>query len=301
MNTGEGKVAFITGGASGIGFGIARAFAAAGMKVILGSRNPHALGNATTELANTFDTPVHAIEVDVTDRAAVRRAAREANELFGRIDILCNSAGVNLLGPMDEATYDDWDWLLGVNLNGVINTLVSFLPYIKAHGQGGHIVNVASMGSFIPGPGAGIYTTTKFAVRGLSECLRLGLARHRIGVSLLCPGLTQSRIYDAARYRPAALSDTAFPTRDEQVRRLAEIHSKGMDAAQVGRITLEGVLRNRFYIFSHPEFREEVAEHAREVIDSFFEAEPDPERMVFEVARREAKLAALKAARELGE
>jgi NAD(P)-dependent dehydrogenase (short-subunit alcohol dehydrogenase family) len=301
MNNVEGKVAFITGGASGIGFGIARAFAEAGVKVILGSRNGQALREATSRLTDIFDTPVHAVEIDVTDREVVRRAAQEANEVFGRIDILCNNAGVNLFGPMDEATYDDWDWLISVNLYGVINTLVSFLPYIKAHGQGGHVVNVASMGSFIPGGAVGIYTTTKFAVRGLSECLRLSLARHRIGVSLLCPGLTQSRIYDSARHRPTALRDTAFPARDEQLQRLAEIHSKGMDPVEVGRVTLEGVRHNRFYIFSHPEFREEVAEHSREILDSFFEGEPDPERMVFEASRREAKQAALKAARELGQ
>jgi NAD(P)-dependent dehydrogenase (short-subunit alcohol dehydrogenase family) len=295
----EGKVAFITGGATGIGFGIAQAFAEAGMKVILGSRNREALHAAQDELTRARGSDVRTIEIDVTERACVRRAAELANEQFGRIDILCNNAGVNLLGAMDEATYDDWDWVLGVNLGGVINCLMSFLPYIKAHGNGGHIVNVASMGSFIPGPGAGIYTTTKAAVRGLSECLRLNLGKHGIGVSLLCPGLTQSKIYEAYRGRPLGLHNTAFPVTNESVTRLAAVHDTGKDALEVGRITLEGVRANRFYVFPHSEFKDEVAEHAREVLEAFTDETPDPRRMAFEEIRRQRKIEALQVANAL--
>jgi NAD(P)-dependent dehydrogenase (short-subunit alcohol dehydrogenase family) len=296
MRNTEHKVAFITGGATGIGFGIAQAFAAAGVKVILGSRNGAALRAAVDALTATPGCVARAIEIDVTDRACVQRAAQLANDQFGRIDILCNNAGVNLLGAMDEATYDDWDWLLGVNLGGVINCLVSFLPYIKAHGAGGHVVNVASMGSFIPGAAAGIYTTTKAAIRGLSECLRLNLGKHGIGVSLLCPGLTQSRIYEAHRGRPRGLHHTAFPVTDEQVTRLAAVHDTGKDALEVGRITLAAVRENRFYVFPHSEFRDEVAEHCQEVLAAFTDEVPDPRRMVFEELRRRRKLEALQVA-----
>jgi NAD(P)-dependent dehydrogenase (short-subunit alcohol dehydrogenase family) len=292
----QGKVAFITGGATGIGFGIAQAFAAAGMKVIIGSRNQQSLEIAADALTREYSSPVRTIQIDVTDRGSVRSAAQVANEQFGRIDVLCNNAGVNLLGNMDEGTYDDWDWLLGVNLGGVINCLVSFLPYIKAHEDGGHIVNIASMAAFIPGAGAGIYTTTKAAVRGLSECLRLNLGKHRIGVSLVCPGLTRSKIYEAVRHRPPGLRNTGIPVTDDQIERLAAIHDVGQDALEVGRITLEGMRANRFYVFPHSEFRDEVAEDARDVLAAFTDEPPDPRRLPFEALRRQMRAEALRVA-----
>lgn len=164
----KGKVAVVTGGVSGIGLGIARAFARAGMKVVITWRRKDHLDAA---MAGFEGTTVHPIQVDVTDRKGMRRAAEETVEVFGKVHVLCNNAGISLFGPMDEATYDDWDWLMDVNFNGVVNGLVSFLPHIKSHGEDGHIINVASMASFLPGPMAGIYTASKFAVRGLTECL----------------------------------------------------------------------------------------------------------------------------------
>jgi NAD(P)-dependent dehydrogenase (short-subunit alcohol dehydrogenase family) len=296
MRNCQGKVAFITGGATGIGFGIAQAFAEAGMRVIIGSRNRQSLEVAADALTRECSSPLRTIQIDVTDRASVRSAAQLANDQFGRIDVLCNNAGVNLLGNMDEATYDDWDWILGVNLGGVINCLVSFLPYIKAHGDGGHIVNVASMASFIPGAGAGVYTTTKAAVRGLSECLRLNLGKYRIGVSLVCPGLTRSKIYEAVRHRPRSLRNTGFHVTDEQIERLASFHEAGKDALEVGRITLEAVRANRFYVFPHSEFRDEVAEDAREVLNAFTDEPADPQRLPIEAMRRRMRAEALQVA-----
>jgi len=231
--------------------------------------------------------------MDVTDRNSVKLAAIEVDRKFGGLHVLCNSAGVNLLEPMDEATYDDWDWVLGVNLGGVVNSLMEFLPLIKKHGQGGHIINVASMASFITGPGFGVYATSKFAVRGLTESLRYNLGRYKIGVSLLCPGLTKSKIYEAPLHRPQHLSRSGTRVDDAMMHRLAEAHALGMDADEVGRKTLQGMLRNDFYIFSHPEFREEVREACDEILCSLPEERSDFERMKYERKRRKAKADAM--------
>jgi NAD(P)-dependent dehydrogenase (short-subunit alcohol dehydrogenase family) len=294
-----GKVAFITGGVSGIGLGIAKAFCAAGMRVVVTFRNHHHRNEAMNQLA-AWQSQVHPLELDVTDRVAVAAAAAETERVFGRVHVLCNNAGVNVLGPMDQATYEDWDWMLGVNLGGVINTLVSFVPRIKAHGDGGHIVNVASMGSFITGPGAGIYATSKFAVRGLSESLRYSLAPYGIGVSLVCPGLTRSAIYKSSLTRPQSLKNTAFPLDESALRRLQEWQASGMDPDDVGRKTLAGILREDFYIFSHPEFKEELKELCEEILCAMPEVtERDPPRLQVEALRKSARQSALEAIQRL--
>jgi NAD(P)-dependent dehydrogenase (short-subunit alcohol dehydrogenase family) len=285
----SGRVAFITGGASGIGLGIAKAFCAAGMKVAITYRTEEHLDAALEELRGQRGAIVHPMRLDVTDRSAVRAAADEVERVFGEVHVLCNNAGVNLLGPMEEATYDDWDWILGVNVGGVINVLVEFLPKLLSHGKGGHVLNVASMASFIGGPRYGVYAASKFAVRGLTESLRYNLARYGIGVSLLCPGLTQSRIYEAPLRRPERFSNSGVKVDDAVVQRLAAVHALGMDADEVGRRALRGILRNDFYIFSHPEFREEVGELNEEVLQAFPDEEPDPRRMPYERMRIQNK------------
>jgi short-subunit dehydrogenase len=252
-------------------------------------RRTQQLDSALAELRRGTDAIVHPVRLDVTDRSAVKEAAKEVEGTLGDIHVVCNNAGVNLLGPMEEATFDDWDWILGVNLGGVINVLVEFLPRVLKHGKGGHILNVASMGAFIAGTRAGVYSTSKFAVRGLSECLRYNLARYGVGVSLLSPGLTQSRIYEAPLRRPAHLASSGFRVDEEFVRQLASVHAAGMDADEVGRRALRGIMRNDFYIFSHPEFREEVRAHNEEVVRAFPDEEPDPRRMTYERARISAK------------
>jgi NAD(P)-dependent dehydrogenase (short-subunit alcohol dehydrogenase family) len=289
MKSVTGKAAFVTGGSSGIGLGIARALSDAGMRVAIGYLRPEQRDPALESLRERGGAQARAVFVDVTDRESVREAASEVARNFGELHVLCNSAGVNLLGPMDEATYDDWDWMLGVNLDGVVNSLVEFLPLIKKHGQGGHIVNVASMASFITGPGFGLYATSKFAVRGLTESLRYSLGRHKIGVSLLCPGLTKSTIYEAPLHRPPHLSRSGVRVDAARVRELGAVHDLGMDADEVGRKTLQGILRNDFYIFSHPEFRQEVAEACDEILAALPPEESDFARMTYERLRRKAK------------
>jgi NAD(P)-dependent dehydrogenase (short-subunit alcohol dehydrogenase family) len=294
MDDVKGKVAFITGGASGIGLGIAKVFAAAGMKVALSWRTKKHLDEAMAYFAKHPALAVHPIKLDVTDRQAMARAADEVVAKFGKVHVLVNNAGVSLFGPTDEATYDDYDWVMGVNFGGVVNGLVSFLPKIKAHGEGGHVINVASMASFLPGPQGGIYTAAKFAVRGLSECIRYNLAPHNIGVSLMCPGLTKTNIHEATLHRPEKWPRTAFPADKNFVHMLEELHSAGMDPVEVGEKTLRGMLRGDFYIFSHPEFHEEFLELFDEYDRALPNEPPDPRRVAIEEQRRQARRDAAK-------
>jgi len=298
MNGIDGRVAFITGGSSGIGLGIAKAFAESGVKIALGYRREAHLAQALELLGGLPD--IHPIRLDVTDRAAFNRAADTAEARFGRIDILVNNAGLNLFGPMDIATHDDWDWVLGVNLGGVVNGLVSVLPKIKAHGDGGHVVNVASMASFIAGAEAGIYTTSKFAVRGLTECLRLTLAPQGIGVSLVAPGLTNTNIHEAPLTRPDDLSVTAFPSDATSTDRVHKVLKLGADPFEIGRRIRDGVIANEPYIFTHPGFRTEFEEDFADVLTAMPDAPYDPRHAKIEEMRRDRKRTGKARARENG-
>ena len=296
MNGIDGRVAFITGGSSGIGLGTAKAFAESGVKIALGYRREAHLAQALELLGGLPD--IHPIRLDVTDRAAFNRAADTAEARFGRIDILVNNAGLNLFGPMDIATHDDWDWVLGVNLGGVVNGLVSVLPKIKAHGDGGHVVNVASMASFIAGAEAGIYTTSKFAVRGLTECLRLTLAPQGIGVSLVAPGLTNTNIHEAPLTRPDDLSVTAFPSDATSTDRVHKVLKLGADPFEIGRRIRDGVIANEPYIFTHPGFRTEFEEDFADVLTAMPDAPYDPRHAKIEEMRRDRKRTGKAEARE---
>jgi NAD(P)-dependent dehydrogenase (short-subunit alcohol dehydrogenase family) len=280
-----GRLAVVTGGASGIGLGIVRAFARAGMRVVIA----HRLGDrvqAALETLRSDASGVHAIEMDVTDRRSVAGAAEQVANVFGDVHVLCNSAGVNQIGPIDESTYEDWDWIMGVNVGGVVNSVLSFLPKMKEHGHGGHIVNVASMASFVPSLQAGIYGASKFAVRGLSESLRLNLAPHGIGVSLVCPGLTRTEIWQSPLRKPERFRREGRSVDLAALARLERAHEVGMDPLEVGEKTLRGMLRNDLYIFTHAEFGEELeAVHAR-VSAALPSEHVDPERDALERTRR---------------
>ena len=193
-----GKVAFVTGAASGMGLTMARSFAAAGMKVVLADIEEEALERARASFGPT-NADVIAIRVDVTDREAMAAAADRTEEAFGKVHVLCNNAGVAVSGSIADMAYTDWDWVVGVNLDGVVNGVQTFLPRILAHGEGGHIVNTASLAGLLPFARLGVYNTTKFAVVGMSEALRADLAERNVGVSRAVSGCRQ---HQYLRFRP---------------------------------------------------------------------------------------------------
>jgi NAD(P)-dependent dehydrogenase (short-subunit alcohol dehydrogenase family) len=278
----EGKVAFITGGASGIGFGMARVFLTNGMKVIVADLSQDNIDDAAAQLRGS--NAVHFMRVDVADRADVMRAADEAERVFGKIHMVCNNAGVAGGGAVSDPEFDEWDWLMSINLGGVVNGVKAFVPKLKAHGEGGHIVNTSSMAGLIPLPDdGGAYTTAKFAVRGLTESLRLTLATENIGVSLLCPGLTRSRIMQAA----AARSGGQSLAREGDPDALFNSMDGAMDPLELGEAVMAGVKRNDPFILPHGEFKDEVAALFQEVLDAFpTDQVADPARVAFEERRR---------------
>ena len=261
----EGRTAFVTGGASGIGLGMATAFVGAGMKVVIADlRRDH----IETALAQLDRESVHALELDVTDRDGFARAADEAEHVFGNVHVLCLNAGVGILGPARLARYDDWDWGLGVLLGGVVNGLQTFLPRLLAHGKGGHIVTTSSMAGVLPVPNSVIYTTAKAAVIGMSEVLRGELAADGIGVSAFCPGPVKTNIGEVGKTRPERYANSGY---EEFERQLAarETSPLWMDPLECGERVLEGIRRNDLYIFTHREFREGADERFRAMLASF--------------------------------
>jgi NAD(P)-dependent dehydrogenase (short-subunit alcohol dehydrogenase family) len=286
----EGKTAFITGGASGIGFGMAQVFLKAGMKVIVADVVQEHIDDARRVLAQNTNRDYHFIKVDVTDRKAMAAAADEAERVFGKVHVLCNNAGVYGNLPIETASYDDWDWVLGVNLGGVVNGVVSFLPKMIAHGEGGHIVNTSSMAGIIPLPSAGgLYATSKFAVRGLTDSLRLALGAHNIGVSVLCPGMTRTRILQAEMHRRGQETQQTTGLDSDAHGSFTGEMAGGMDPVELGERVLLGIQRNDAYILPHGEFKDEVQGLFDDIIAGFPEGqEIDPARKLFEDMRRTA-------------
>jgi len=284
----EGKVAFITGGASGIGFGMAQVFLKSGMKVVIADILQERLDEAARILAQSTNRDYHFIKVDVTDRKAMAAAADEAERAFGKVHVLCNNAGVYGNLPIESASYEDWDWVLGTNLGGVVNGLVSFLPKMIAHGEGGHIVNTSSMAGLIPLPSAGgLYATSKFAVRGLTDSLRLALGARNIGVSVLCPGMTRTKILEAEQHRPGNEPEGAADSAKPDL--FNPDMADGMDPIELGERVLLGIQRNDAYILPHGEFKDEVQGLFDDIISGFPEEQKiAPGRKLFEDMRRAA-------------
>jgi NAD(P)-dependent dehydrogenase (short-subunit alcohol dehydrogenase family) len=282
-----GKVAFITGGASGMGLGMARVFSAAGMRIVIADvRQDHL--DAAMRLFRGPNPGVHAIRVDVADRKAMAHAAVETEQLFGKIHVLCNNAGVGIIGSLLEASYDDWDWAMGVNLGGVFNGIREFVPRIRSHGEGGHVVTTASMGGLFAAGTAGIYNSSKYAAVCLMESLRPELAPHGIGVSAFCPGLVHTNIHEIERTRPAHYAHTGYTARAGELAAREEfmktkILPAGMDPMEVGQRVLRGILRNDLYILTHPEYEPGLRERFEAILASVpVEAAPPAARVAAE-------------------
>lgn len=257
-----GRVAVITGGASGIGLGIARAAAAAGMKLALLDVEEAALEDARRSLG----ADALALRADVSDPATLAAAAERVLARFGRIDVVCNNAGVLVQGPLAESRSRDWEWLVGVNLLGVAHGVRVFVPHLRAHGEGGHVVNTASIAGLTALPELGIYSATKYAVVALSEALREELAPEGIGVSVLCPGGVRTRIHEAGRNRPAVLGG---PDAGAGRRATDTAVETGMDPLAVGERVLRAIRANELYVLTHPEFRAAFAARAEAILAAY--------------------------------
>jgi len=258
-----GKTAFVTGGASGIGLALGRAFARAGMNVMLADVEREALDSAVESLREL--TPnVDSVWCDVADPDSVERAAGATFAKFGNVHILCNNAGVAAGGGIDAISVDNWRWVIDVNLMGVVHGIRSFLPHLRAHGEGGHIVNTASMAGMNGGLGFSPYAASKFAVVAMSEGLRTQLEPDGIGISVLCPHFVRTGIGDSGRNRPARYGTA--PVLDPATRAaalVAEISRQieaGLDPAAVAARVLEAIRANELYVFTHPNMRVEVDE-----------------------------------------
>ena len=278
-----GRTAFVTGGANGIGLGLARVLLDQGCKVAIADIREDSIEAALATLDNR---EVMGVKLDVTSRDRFAEAADEVEERLGPVSLLFNNAGINLFRSIDESSYADWDWVLGVNLGGVINGVATFVPRMKERGQGGHIVNTASMASFLASAMPGIYNCSKFAVRGLSESLRHSLHPHGIGVSVLCPGLVNSEIYRSDEIRTPGTEQGGHATDPAFVEMLGNVHKFGMDPVEVAEKVIAAIRANRFYIFSHPEFKDELGEVFDQILENFTDEVPDPQRLAFEQGRR---------------
>jgi NAD(P)-dependent dehydrogenase (short-subunit alcohol dehydrogenase family) len=262
----NGKTAFITGGASGIGLGIAKALLGAGMNVVIADICDDHLRAATSELGG--GDRVLAVKLDVTDRADYARAADAAEAQFGKVHILVNNAGVAVVGPTELATFADWDWVMGVNVNGAINGVVTLLPRILAHGEGGHIVNTCSMSGLVPVGGTTIYSMGKAALVTMIECMRPELEGRGVICSAFCPGAVQSNIAEAGKTRPAELADTGYAEADKRRQNGGNLFHLYQTKEEAGERVLRGILNDELYILTHSEFLGGVTDRANAMIAS---------------------------------
>jgi NAD(P)-dependent dehydrogenase (short-subunit alcohol dehydrogenase family) len=263
-----GRVAVVTGGASGIGRALAEAFAARSMKVVIADVETAAL-ESTAHALQERGTEVMSARVDVRDRLAVMRLAEDVYARFGGAHILCNNAGVANAGLMHDLTLDDWDWVLDVNLKGVIHGIHAFLPRMRKSGEPCHIVNTASLAGLVYGPGGGPYNASKAAVVAISETLAIESAGSNVGVSVLCPGWVNTRIDESDRNAPAGMQ-LSTPTELVEIMRDEgrKLLRTGLEPAAVAERVIAGIEAGTLHILTHPEFMAMIEERFRQIMNS---------------------------------
>jgi len=291
------KVAYITGGSSGIGLGIARVFHEAGMKVVIGYYTDKHIGDALRQFPEN-DPRIHAIRHDVMDRDGWERTADEIEKKFGPVHVLVNNAGVGLQAPASTGTLKDWEWGLGVNLWGPIYGVHTYVPRMLASKQGSHIVTTTSTSGILPGSGAGIYTVAKIAAVALMEELRHELRNTNIGTSAFIPGLTSTNIGQSESYRPESLKNDGPPAvaPGAQPRRApgagapprprpaasaaSPANARPQDPVVAARFVLDGILNNDLFIVAQPEWRVGVEARCNALLESMVPFAPLPPELV---------------------
>jgi NAD(P)-dependent dehydrogenase (short-subunit alcohol dehydrogenase family) len=262
----RGKVAVVTGGASGIGKGIAAQLIGEGMRVAVADVEPGALRKTAADLGTVpFD-------VDVSDAGSVRALADAVLAEFGAVHVVCNNAGVGPLAPIADLTMADWDWIIGVNLYGVIHGVHTFLPLLKANPDGGHIVNTASMAGLVAPPRLGAYSVTKYGVVALTEVLAAELAAEgaKVGTSVLCPGTVRTNLGTSSRNRPPHLAGGGLA--DVDISADDNPFYRWISPEEAGAVVVRAIKRGDLYALTHPEWYAMVEPRHQAIAAAFRQA-----------------------------
>jgi len=246
----QGRVAFVTGGASGLGLAMARTLLKRGARVMLADRDADGLDRAVAELS-TESNEVASIVCDVADLDQIKAAAQATVDHFGKVHIVANNAGVGKGGQPGEIPIKDWRWIVDINLMGVVHGVEVFTPLIQSHGEGGHFINTASMAGHVAPGGMGPYNATKYAVVGYSEGLKAELMPHKIGVSVLCPGWVNTKIHTTGFGAPSSEVTAEQAKDDPQFQEMEAVIQGGLDPNDVADWVADCVEANRLYIFTH--------------------------------------------------
>jgi NAD(P)-dependent dehydrogenase (short-subunit alcohol dehydrogenase family) len=271
MKTFTNKVAFVTGASTGIGYALAEAFGRAGMRVMLAGINERNLDTALAKLRAAGIT-AERVQCDVASRASVQKAADATIAKFGKVHVVCNNAGVGMGGQFGTIPENDWEWVIRVNLMGVVHGTEIFAPLIAQHGEGGHIVNTSSIAGLLAAPGMEPYAATKFAVVAVSEGWRLQLAPLGIGVSVLCPAFVRTSIGSGHRNRPGGPRAGG----EAGAAILNKLVEAGMDPQMLAARVLEAIRDDELYIFTHPELKAAVQGRFNAILEAFDRAAKSP-------------------------
>ncbi len=263
----KGKVAFITGGASGAGLGQAKVFSKAGCKVVIADIRQDHIDEAMAYFKKK-KADVHAIKFDLTDRKAYAAAADEVEQVYGSPpQLLINTAGVNTFGPAEASTYEDFDWVMGVCFGGVLNGMITFVPRMIKAGKGGHIATTSSWGGFMGFANDAPYAAAKAAVNNLMESYYLALKPYNIGVSVLCPTNIRSNIAEAIYTRPKNLAATGYKADEETVDFLRTIHAQGMDPVELAGWLKRGIENEQLYILPFENAEQMLKDNFQRILD----------------------------------
>ncbi len=247
---------------------MAKAFAERGASIMLADINAEALATARATLASS-GADVETVTCDVADVAAVQRAADATRTRFGKVHLVVNNAGVSLTGKAGKIAIENWRWAVDINLMGVVHGVEVFVPILRAQGEGGHLINTASMAGHAAQPGAAPYIATKFAVVGYSEALRAELSGDDIVVSVLCPAFVKTNILESEFLRPSITMTLDDAKKTERFRRMQGIIGAGLDADLVGQWVAECVEQDRLYIFTHPEYLQAIKDRFEAIMADY--------------------------------